>query len=359
MHPSTYVEISRAALRHNAKAVCQSVDVPVIGVVKCNGYGVSVKEAYEAWRDAGVTMFAVSQPQEAIELRRDGCESDILLMCPVADRETLLSLLENRIILTVSNLENGRFYSSVAADMPIRAHMAVDTGMGRFGIHWTDISQIRSIYALPGFSFEGIFSHFSASFEERYQQTKNQLTRFLQVTDQLQAEGYSVGMRHIANSCAALRFPETRLDGVRIGSALVGRLPAPVPVELETVGVFRAKVVDRRCLLPGDTTGYGSYCTLKKRTEVIIVALGSEAGFGLTAKPDRLRSRDLAVYVYRLLQDWRSAAFVRHRGRKVPVVGRIGSQYTLCNAAGIDAQPGDWVEWNGSLLLSTCERIFV
>ena len=46
---SCYLEISRADLAHNARAVCDYVNVPVIGVVKCDGYGVSGPEAAAAW----------------------------------------------------------------------------------------------------------------------------------------------------------------------------------------------------------------------------------------------------------------------------------------------------------------------
>lgn len=359
MCQSNYLEISRSALRRNAAAVREAVDVPIIGILKCNGYGVTIAEAAAAWQAAGVTMFGVSRPEEALTLRKLGFREDILLLCPVADTQTLKEMIDNNIILTVSNFNNAQFYSINTTRNPIRIHIAVDTGMGRFGIRWTDVEQAKAVCALPGFSLEGIFSHFSRSFEPEYRDTKLQLTRFLRMTDALQSAGYSVGLRHIANSCAALRFPQTHLDAVRIGSALVGRLPASTPVPLENVRVFKAQVVDCKHFQPGDTTGYGSYCTLKKQTNAVVVALGREDGFGSTAKPDRLRIRDLAVYLYRLLQAWLHPPCVMCNGHKMPVLGRVGNQYTLFDAADLDVKPGDLVEWDGNLMLSSCERRFV
>ena len=253
-----YVEISREALRQNAAAVRRYVDCPIIGVLKCDGYGVSLLEAAKAWRSCDVSLFAVSEPHEALTLRRAGIEEDILLLCPVADPATLRELLEAGVILTVTSLETALFYSENTNVQPMRAHVAVDTGMGRFGIRWSDIEQLKAVYTLPNFLFEGIFSHFSASFEKRYKRTKKQMERFMQATRALSAAGYDVGVRHMANSCAALRFPETRLDAVRIGSALIGETCAPVPIKLRPAGRFKAQVVDRKSFCRGDTTGYAS-----------------------------------------------------------------------------------------------------
>ena len=359
MCPSNYLEISRSALRRNAAVVREAVQVPIIGVIKCNGYGVTIYEAASAWQAAGITMFGVSRPEEALELRRFGFREDILLLCPVADKQTLTQMLENNIILTVSSFDNACFYSLNANIHPIRVHVAVDTGMGRFGIHWRDSEQIKAVYALSGFSFEGIFSHFSCSFTEKYTATKLQLSRFLSITQALQAERYSVGMRHIANSCAALRFPETWLDAVRIGSALVGKLPASTALKLENVSIFKARIVDRKQFYAGDTIGYGGYCKLKHHATAVIVALGREDGFGAIEKPDKLRLRDLAAYLYHLYKDWLYPPCVLCNGQKLPLLGRVGNQYTLFDAADSNVKPGDFVEWDGNLMLSSCERRFV
>lgn len=359
MCQSNYVEISRRALRRNAATVCKAVEVPVIGVVKCDGYGVTIPEAAAAWADAGVTMFAVSRPDEALTLRQFGFREDILLMSPVADENTLMKMIDANVILTVTGVENALFYTESTGRYPIRVHVAVDTGMGRFGIRWTDTEQLKWLYALAGFSFEGIFSHFSRSFEPEYGHTGLQLQRFLGAISALEEAGYDVGIRHIANSCAALRFPETRLDAVRVGSALVGRLLVPSPVMLESVRVCKAQVVDLKYLQPGDTTGYGSYCVLKHSAKAAVVALGREDGFGLTTPPDRLRLRDLAACLLRLLKVWHSPPCVDFHGHKLPVLGRIGNQYALFDATGLDIHPGDWVEWEGNLMLTSCERRFV
>ncbi len=83
---SCYLEISREDLRANAQAVCGYVDVPVIGVVKCDGYSVSGAAAATAWVSAGVGTLAVSDPAEALALREAGFTGqDILLLAGVLE----------------------------------------------------------------------------------------------------------------------------------------------------------------------------------------------------------------------------------------------------------------------------------
>jgi len=357
---SCWLEISREDLRANARAVCEYVGTPVIGVVKCDGYGVSGPEAAAAWVEAGVGTLAVSEPAEALALRAAGfTEQDILLLAPVADEALLEALLEAGVILTVSGPGSARLYAEHAGERAVRVHAAVDTGMGRFGSRWTDVEELLEVYRTEGIQVEGIFSHFAVSFEEGNQRTKLQLERFLSAVSALEAQGVSVGIRHIANSCAALRFPETRLDAVRVGSALIGRLPVKTPLTLRKVGTFKALAVDRRILKKGDTTGYASVCKMKKDTDAAVVAIGRHHGFGLVKRPEKLRALDLLRAVKQALDLYRHPPCVRFGDRVLPVVGRIGTQYTLFDAAGTALKPGDCVTAEPDMLFPHVHHRYV
>lgn len=358
-YSANYMEISTENLQTNAKMVVEAVGVPVIGVVKFDGYGVSLKEAAKAWQSAGVTMLAVSESWEALAIRQAGFAEDILLLAPVSDRETVQALLKQNVILTVSDLCNAGFYLENREENTLRVHIKVDTGMGRFGIPWTDTQQLKEIYGLEGLQIEGIFSHFAKSFEKEYKVTKMQLDRFLQAVQAVEAAGFVPGMRHIANSCAALRFPETRLDAVRVGSALVGALIAPVPVELKAVHSCKAQVVALKDLKKGDTMGYAAVCKAKKDTTAAVVAIGQSHGFRLTGRPDPYPLLDLAVYLYHLLLGYKNQPCGVYKDRKLKLIGRVGSQYTLFDAAGTDLKPGDYVTVPMNLLQYTGRREFI
>lgn len=341
--PLQYLHVSRAALWQNAEAIGRYVGVPVIGVVKCGGYGVSIGEAARAWQQAGCRMFAVSRPQEALALRHLGFREEILLMAPVSDPDILQQMVRHKILLTVTGLDCAQKYLLWTEIRPLECHVAVDTGMGRFGVRWEDTEQLGELYRRRGIRVTGIFSHFSQAFDRDPAPTKRQLDRFLSVTNALAKDGIDPGLRHMANSCAALRFPETRLDAVRIGSALVGKLCGPSPVPLEKVCAFRAQVVDRKTLLPGDTTGYGGVCRVKKLTQAAVVAVGREDGLGLLEHPGDLTGIPALKAFLRLLLRAGTRPQAQWKGNTLPMLGRVGQQYTLFDATGLNLRPGDYV----------------
>ena len=354
-YDANFIEISREILRANAKAVVDAVKVPVIGVLKFDGYFIGIAEAAKAWQAAGVTMFAVSESWEALALRREGFTEEILLMAPVADEKTLQELIAANIILTVSDLENAKFYQKFGAK---RVHVKVDTGMGRFGVDYRDEAQIKAIYALEGFSFEGIYSHFGKAYEKEYKLCKLQMERFEKVLKMLSDRGVAVGMRHIASSAAALRFPQTWLDAVRVGSALVDGLLCGVPVKLQKAHVCHARVMVVKELQPGDTLGYGSVCKAKRPTKTVVVAVGQETGLGWTGAPEPVPLLDFLVYLYHLLLRYRRPTPVTFNGKTLPMIGRIGTQYTQFDATGVDIKPGDFVQVRIPLISCTAKRIY-
>ncbi len=355
MYP--YLQVDRGALERNARAIASYVKTPVIGVVKSDGYGVSVLEAARAWRSSGVTIFAISQPEDVLILRENGFGEDILLLSPVTQEALLSNMVAHNVILPITSVETAHFYSRCPVG-PVRCHVAVDTGMGRFGIHWADEVGLSQVYELMNLKIEGIYSHFSASFEKGFRKTQRQQDRFQCACRMLQDRGYAIGMRHIANSCAALRFPETRLDAVRIGSALVGQVSAPVPLPLEPVAVCVAQVVDRKCLLPGDTTGYGALCTAKTYTNAVVVSVGHESGAGLLKTPDHYPLRAFLGYLLRLLRQRLRPPSVDYQGNSLRLIGRMGNQFSLFDAGDLDIQPGSLVTMKANLMYPWKRREF-
>ena len=357
-YTANFMQIDTAVLARNAKAVCEYVQVPVIAVVKFDGYGLGIAAAAKAWQGAGVTTFAVSESWEALALRREGFTEDILLMAPVADRQMLTELLENNIILTVSDPDNAGFYLENCGEYTPRVHIKVDVGMSRFGIRWDDPTLVQ-IYGLEGLKIEGTYGHFSKSFEKKYDLTGKQLARFLLAIKAIEDAGFNPGIRHMANSCAALRFSQTRLDAVRVGSALVGALLYPSPLKLETAHSFRARVIAVKELKKGDTLGYGSVCKAKKDARAIVAAVGFSHGFELIGAPDPLPLRDFGVYLYHLLQRWRNPVSVTWNGKRLTMLGRVGSQYTMFDATGLDIKPGDYITARVNLLQNTAGRKYL
>ena len=338
----TCMTVSMSDMQYNAQTVIDYVKTKVIAVVKCNGYGVKIENAVRAWYDCGVRFFAVAEPFEAMQIANMRLpDAQILLMSPVADTQTLTELLSENVILTVVSPQNARFYSENCGEYAVRAHLKIDTGMGRFGVRYDDKQTLLDVYKVQGIEYTGIFTHFAVSFEKEYQKTKIQLEKFLSSVDFLIENNIDVGLRHCANSCAAIRFPETRLDAVRIGSALVGRLMCKTSLTLKKVGFIKTRAVDVRILKKGDTTGYAMISKLKKDTKCAVLPLGYRHGFGLTRANDNMRFVDLLRNIYHNLREYKHPLTVNFQGKRLKVVGRIGNQYTLVDVSNLDAKPGD------------------
>jgi alanine racemase len=89
-------------------------------------------------------------------------------------------------------------------------------------------------------------------------------------------------VRHVANSAAALRFPEARYDAVRCGVALYGLSPFgddPAAHGLEPVLAWRSHVALAKTLAPGESTGYGRRFVAERSARIGLVPVGYGDGF--------------------------------------------------------------------------------
>jgi alanine racemase len=104
-----------------------------------------------------------------------------------------------------------------------------------------------------------------------------QLQRFEEATSGIQNL-----IRHAANSAAALRLPESRLDAARCGCALYGISPfgeLPAADGLEPALRWDSYLAQVRRLASGESTGYGRRFLAENETWIGIVPVGYADGF--------------------------------------------------------------------------------
>jgi alanine racemase len=104
-----------------------------------------------------------------------------------------------------------------------------------------------------------------------------QVERFRAATDAV-----SHLTRHVANSAATLRLPESHLDAVRCGIAIYGLSPFggdPADEGLEPVLGWASEVSLARLLRAGESTGYGRRFVAQSDTWIGIVPVGYADGF--------------------------------------------------------------------------------
>lgn len=326
--PYTWVELSESAIKHNISSFRNLLlpDVKLIVCVKGNAYGHGLVEVSRIIQDEA-DMLAVINLREAHELRRAEVTTPILVLGYIREtEEEILWCAAERVEIVVNSLTHAQRLSGIiesskaAADLKI--HVKIDTGMARMGIlpeHAVDY--ISKIYDLPHLRVRGVMSHF-ADITNHRDYSQEQLDAFTLIRDQLRKKKIEPLLWHIAKTEAILDFPESHLDGARLGIGLYGlwpniklidRLRAKHPeFKLKPVLTWKAKILQVKDFPAGQNVGYGCTYTTERKTRVAVIPVGYYEGYsrGLSNPPSPRR---------------RSAGggIVLIRGQRCPIVGRI------------------------------------
>lgn len=340
--------VEREALIHNIQAIVGAAGgTPVWGVLKGNGYGIGVLPFARLLWDNGVERFAVTELREAELLRDAFPEAPILMLRETADPAEINALLDKGVILTVGSSETAQAVDACAAERSdvAEVHLCIDTGMGRYGFLPEESDRIISVYTkLKNLAVTGVFTHFHSAFCSETA-TRRQYEQFLALTEKLQQAGFETGMRHCCNSAAFLRHPDMALDGVRIGSAFLGRAAGHAKLGLKKVGYLECTVEQLRWLPEGHTVGYGAGYRCKERTRVAIIGVGWFNGFAPERENDLFRFRDRVRNFIHALRDLfrKRAILVSVDGQKCRVLGHIGMVHAAIDVTGVSCELGSRV----------------
>lgn len=136
------LEVKKEDLKYNLNLVKDKLSgkSEILAVVKGNGMGLGLVEYTQFLLEEGVKFFGVANTIEALELRQNGIEAEILMMSEVIDSEELTELLNHDIILTVGNLEEKKQIAEIAERLGkiARVHVKIDTGFARYGFGFED-----------------------------------------------------------------------------------------------------------------------------------------------------------------------------------------------------------------------------
>ncbi len=353
-------------LRANIENILERAgEMKVYAVIKGNGYGFGLCEYAKFLRECGVSAFAVTEPEEVVELRAAGIENEILMLRSTALADEIESLILNGAVLTVGSNEAAVAINGVAGKLQrkARVHIKIDTGMGRYGYAPDEIDKITAVYDyMDNIEPCGIYTHLNASFGSK-KKTLIQIAIFKDLVSELKERGYGVGISHFAASCAFHRFDIDFGEAVRIGSAFTGRLAIANTYNLQRVGYLQSEVCEIKWLEKGATVGYGGVYTAPSPRKVAIAPLGYSHGFGVEKVRDSYRFRDSVRYV---MQDIKRSLFGEKQyakvgDKKVRILGHIGMLHTVLDITNVPCQIGDLVTYSVNPLYvnSNIERKYI
>ena len=302
-----WTEVDLSALRRNYQIYQkeQSQNRKIMAVVKADAYGHGDVEVSRVLQEEGCFDFAVSNIEEALRLRKNGIEGQILILgyTPLNHAQ---ELYDNDITQALISADYARELSEF--HLPIKAQFAIDTGMRRIGLNADDLDlcekTIRQYYDV--FHLTGMFTHLSVADsenEEDVEFTKEQIGKFTRLADRV-ADLHMENI-HCMNSAGGLWHEAKYSTYSRLGIILYGLKPdvrRQLPEGIEPIMQWKSVISMVKNIKPGDSVGYGRTFIAQKPMRIATVSAGYADGY----------SRQLS-----------NVGYVLVHGQKARIIGRV------------------------------------
>lgn len=338
-----WVEIDQGALRRNTRAFKNLLGYGkrLCCVVKADAYGHGAVQCAKIMHATGADMFAVATVSEGVQLREGGIKSPILVLNepPIDACDTLL---EYQIMPSVYSSEFALAYGERAVEMGCvgKYHMAIETGMNRIGVHFTDVLEFRrEIDFHRGIECDGVFTHFATADDPDGWDYRLQCTRFSEAVAAMKDAGFECGIVHCSNTPASMLDHSMQFDMIRAGIGLYGLQPceksAPI-MPLEPVMSVRARVTRTIHPAMGEGVGYGfTFRVPRTRVQVCTISVGYADGLSrtLSNKMDVLYRGQRIRQVGNICMDQCMVAIQQTPARQMPEA-EVGDLITIVGKDG-------------------------
>lgn len=326
----TYIKIDNKVIEKNARTLVDyynNYDY-AIAVVKGNAYGHGYG-IIPALIRGGIDAFAVSNLNEALEVRKIEDELPVIMLEPVHARYYDVCA-ENNISVCIN--DSITYREAVDSGFSLKIHIKVDCGMNRLGFKDREELEriVKDAMGNERLTVEGLFTHFHTSgiLDREYE---NNLKRFKELTVNLPLD--KIPMVHIDKTQTVLVHEKQPFaTGVRFGIALYGfktvasysadlkgrlrklkyelkrrnafvkpSLPCPT-FTIDKAFTLYSEVIQVKRVKPGEYVGYG--LGHKAATEEYVATIDVGYADGINRK--------------------RVGSHVAINGKKYPIIGDIG-----------------------------------
>ena len=320
----TWAEIDLDHLASNFNKIKQRVSpaARVMAVVKANAYGHGAVECARRLASAGADWFGVALPEEGIELRASGISQPVLCLGGFWRGQAAMCI-QQKLTPVVYRLDMVDALDRAAANAGtvVDVHVKVDTGMGRLGVRFDQLSEfLGTLNRFRNVRIDGLMSHLAAADDSSCQPlTLDQIHRFEEAVTAFRDHGYRPTYLHLANSAGIFSQRESWGNMVRPGGVLYGLWRDVLPLttsdaELLPVMSVHSRIILLKWVPAGETIGYGCTFEASRRTLIATVPIGYHDGY---------------------LRGLSNRAHVIVRGVFAPVVGRVSMDQTLIDVTNV------------------------
>ncbi|WP_265605822.1 alanine racemase [Bacillus velezensis] len=330
-----WIEVDLDAIKKNVRAIRRHIPntSKIMAVVKANAYGHGSVEVARQALESGASELAVASVEEGIVLRRAGITAPILVL-----GFTALSCVKKSAVwnITLSAFQvswikkANRILEKEADSKRLSIHINVDTGMGRLGVRTEEdlLAVVKALKSSTYLSWDGIFTHFSTADEPDTELTMCKDEKFISFLSFLKNQDITLPTVHMCNTAAAIAFPEFSADMIRLGIGLYGLYPSASIKELNLVDLtpalsLKARIAYVKAMVTDPrTVSYGATYIAEPGEIIATIPIGYADGY----------SRALS-----------NRGFILHRGRRVPVAGRVTMDMIMVSLGENEGKQGEEV----------------
>ena len=331
---NSWVELKLSNLEFNIKQINHITNNSnIIAVVKSNAYGHGLLKLMPTFIKNNINNFAVNSLDEAIEIRKNFNDVNILIF-GYTPLDICSHLWNYNLWQTVFNYEQAMDLSNMAMkyNKSIYIHIKIDTGMNRLGFSPDDMN-IKKIYTMNNLIVLGIYSHFAMSDALDKTFSYNQLEKYVNVIQDLKQNGIkNTGLQHMSNSAAILDMKESYLDCVRPGKILYGIMPSDEihnKLPIKPVLSLKCKIINIKYVNEHCCVGYNNSFITKRKSKIATLPIGYSDGYG------KKKQYNMFVLVNNVI---------------VPVIGNICMTFCMIDVTDIDVVTmGDVVTLYGNM----------
>lgn len=318
----TWAEIDLNNLAANFNTIKQRVSpaARVMAIVKANAYGHGAVAC--ARKLASADWFGVALPEEGIELRAAGIAQPVLCLGGFWPGQAAMCL-QQKLTPVVYRLDMIESLNQAAADagVVVDVHVKVDTGMGRLGIRFDQLSEfLPALAQFRHVRVDGLMSHLAAADDAACRPlTLDQIHRFEEAVTVFRDHGYRPTHLHLANSAGIFGHRSAWGNMVRPGGVLYGLWRDVLPLSTSDAVLLPVMSLHSRISLlkwvpAGETIGYGCTFEASRRSLIATLPVGYHDGY---------------------MRGLSNRSHVVVRGVFAPVVGRVSMDLTLIDVTNV------------------------
>ena len=291
----------------------------IIGVVKAFGYGHGDLEIAKKLEKLGVYALWVTDFEEAINLRKGGIKTKIIVANPGS--KSYNEIIKYKIDVIIYNYKMLQLY--ILNKKPVNVHIKFNTGMNRYGFDKEDIPALASLIKNnPHLNILSTCSHLSdAENEVSKKFAKKQIDLFKEISSKFNNLIEKKTLSHILNTYGVLNHSLDCLDAVRIGIGLYGCTKNKF---LSPIATLNSIVTQTRKVNRGERVGYGNSFVCEKNMRIAVVPIGYADGL----------NRRLSNKVGNIVLN----------NNNCPIIGKISMGTLTIDITNVNASEGDVVE---------------